>query len=177
MKASFCFSFILLLTGSLFAQADSNTYILPELKIYQKSIKSEDTCSIGLDSNKLIVYRDTLFADPLHYNFKIGIADIYKISIRDGTYTIRGFLYGAAVGFVLGFLLGMSSAVDPPHSSQVYGAGAVIGFIVAFIGGGIGSAVGKSKPRYVDYDLDKIDLDKKRSGLKKVFELWKIQKK
>lgn len=167
-------------SSCIHSQTDSTSYILPEFRLFQNSKKIEETYYFKKDLNKLILYNDTLFADPSVYKYKVGLNRINKVSFRDGTYSVPGFVYGAAGGFILGFIGGItipSNAGNGALAKDKFELAMILGVVFALVTGGIGSLVGLMTPRYEDYDLHKSDIAKKRSGLKKVFEYWKISKK
>lgn len=172
---------ISIFSSCIHSQTDSTAYILPEFKIYQKANEGEDIYNFKNEQNKLILYNDTLFADPSIYRYKVSLSRINKVSFRDGTNVVPGFLYAAAGGFLLGFIVGVTFPMDQYTRSAILpgsvGLGITLGIVLGLATGVGGALVGLITPHYEEYELQKSDITKKRSGIKKNFKYWNVQKK
>lgn len=175
------FVFLLFIPFGLFAQTDSTfKFTLPQLKIYQHEKKKDVSYDFDNEKNIFFLSDSLLTANPEKYKYSVPLADIKKISVRDGTYVWKtaGIIGGVTAGF--GLLIGatvyalVSKASNESNLILVIPALTLIG---AFVGGVVGVLVGFSVPYYENYTMREKDLAKKKEMLKKIFSIYNLNKK
>jgi hypothetical protein len=168
----------------LFCQADS-AYILPELRIYQKT--NNEISQYNFDQykhNKFSVNDSLLIANPLIYNYKVKLDEIKRISIHNGTHFWGAAKVTGVTGFVLGFVFW--GFFEPPpiepssttKKTEFKIGGAIIGGLMTAVSFGlVGGLVGLLSPYYDDYDIYKVRNELKSAYIKKIFYKNRIRKK
>ncbi len=171
---------IIITTASLYSQTADSTFqfFLPELKISQLEKNKEVTYEFENERNIFLMSDSFLVADPVKYNYVVRIADIKKVSVRDGTYVWKTAGIVAAVGGVIGLLAGtgMYIFLDSIETKALFVIPAFT-FGGALVGGLIGGLFGLAVPYFESYPQTEKDAGKKKEVLKKIFKSYNLGKK
>jgi hypothetical protein len=131
---------------SLQSQTDSNYFILPPFKVYQKEKGKEARYEFENERNLMIVKDSFLIADPKKYLYKVNVNDIRGIAFFSKTHGSSLIPILGGIGFGLGFLIG-SVGVSTGGSTDFNAGhallgGAILGGMFALIGAGISIITG-----------------------------------
>jgi hypothetical protein len=162
-----------LLTASLFSQIDSSrTFGLPEMKIRQKENGKVVTYMFDNTLNKFTLTSSQLLPDTNKYKYKVNLADIKSVSMRNGTqlWKVAGIV--GSVGFFLGFLAGgfFDFHGSPTfHVDQAFALGALTAVPFALLGGIIGAL----SPAFDEYSLTQNTDKQKYDALMRIFTKYR----
>lgn len=164
----------IVISSVLFSQSDtSDTFGLPELRIFQKEKGKNVTYVFDNSLNKFTLTPTFLLPDTNRYIYKVRLADINQISFVNGTHALNAAGITGAVGFGMGFLL--FGAISTLFSSEE-----VFSVSFAFLGGlvtavpaaVIGLVFGALSPKYEEYSFPGFSDQKKYETLKKLLKKY-----
>lgn len=164
----------IVISSVLFSQSDtSDTFGLPELRIFQKEKGKNVTYVFDNSLNKFTLTPTFLLPDTNRYIYKVRLADINQISFVNGTHALKAAGITGAVGFGLGFLIfGGISAIF--SSEQLFNINFALlgGLITALPAALLGAVFGALSPDYEKFDIAALSDMKKYETLKKLFKKY-----
>ena len=174
----FILLFLFVFDLSIKSQTDSiASFNMPEMKIYQEEKGKQVIYKFDDESIYMIITPDLLIADTSIYKYRVSLKDIPKISIRNGTHFWSGAAVGGIIGFVLGFAFGgnLSFSIGGGGNDHPFNPGAaiIVGLIVAIPIGLIGGLLGMLSPNYDEYKVFNIN-GSKYQRLIKIFRRNKL---
>lgn len=147
--------------SALYAQSDSVSFKLPALKITQLENGNKVIYDFENSPNWFFVNDSFLVADPKKYNYKVGINNIKRITIKSGADVLPVMVLFFAIGGLFGAgVPGGLHGGSVDSGERVVGA-LVGGGVLALIAGGIAALISHDN----DYMLSKESFASKRKNL------------
>lgn len=160
----------------IFSQVDSSeSFNLPETKIYQKVKNNEKIYKFDEDANRFILRDTLLIADTSVYKYKVTYKDITKVLFRDGSCFDRGLLIGLVSGIALGTLITLTSGDSNGGGHPGFTLPAGIAYILILPTTIIGGIIGAITPNYEEFTFSGVPEAQKKTKLIKILRNNRIE--
>ncbi len=165
---------LVVLQGIMFSQTDSTeVFALPKMLIKQKGKSDDVLYRFDNNINKFTLTPSRLTYDTLRYNYSVELTKIRQVHFANGSAFWNVASVTGAVGFGLGFLVFGFFDFNPNPKFHINQA-ILGGFLSAIPFALVGGVIGAFSDNYDDYDLTKVQKNKRYEYFKKLFAKYRL---